>query len=162
MASSRKANEPGMSASNWKDGDEMDAWCNVGTGDTVREMWWRKRRRKKDRLVTRGTEDGSMEGEMDRFYFSQPVGMDECVWCMMGASAIRQPITDFGLNGITNHGLPSCLHISENPMHLLPNRKPQAALFMCVFMCLLCYMFFFLWDQISKCVWVCVFVCLCL
>lgn len=87
----------------------------------MRAARWRKRWREKDGLVMGGTEESRMEGEMDWSYLGRPAGTDESMWCMMGASPIRQPITDFGLNGITNHGhwLASSFPISDKPQHIV-------------------------------------------
>lgn len=111
--------------------------------DTVKAMRWRKRWREQDGLVTRGTEEGRVEGEMDWSYLNRPGGTDEFVWCMMGVSPRRQPITDFGLNGITNHGHwpPSSFPISDKPQHTVSIFYPTESRKLscvCVFiMCLL-------------------------
>lgn len=61
-----------------------------------------------------GQRDGGADGLV---LLEETWGLDECVWCMMGASPIRHPITGTGLNGLTNHGLPSFLPISYKPQN---------------------------------------------
>lgn len=91
-----------------------------------------------------GAEKGQMKGEMDWSYLNGPRGTNESVWCMMGAGPIRQPITGFGLNGITNHEpRPASLFaISGKPQHTVSifyptasSRFPVCVFCLCVFNC---------------------------
>lgn len=105
-----------------------------------------------------GTEESRMEGEMDWSYLGRPAGTDESMWCMMGASPIRQPITDFGLNGITNHGhwLASSFPISDKPQHIVSILQAASCPVYVVSLYVYCTI------HVCVCACVCVRVCWCL
>lgn len=104
-----------------------------------------------------GTEEGRMEGEMDWSYLSRPRGTNESVWCMMGAGPIRQPITGFGLNGITNHGPwpASSFPISDKPQHIMSIFCPTASCKLpCVYCAVCVCVCVHLWESQRVCTFV--------